>query len=559
MMEWQSQTPMPDLARRTKDPDWERKQRDREYRVAARREKRNRKADEKKQRKLNATILRRMTRNPDKYTKNAERNRLRDIDGERRKIWTEALKQAQRLAAVHDPSGAMFNVGPVITQEDGTVISLETIKRRQEREAMEQAKKDANLGTVRGTYDVKAEFQVTENRDKTENGKVTGAAVNGINPARLSQIDAVKPRVALRGMSKTQQKRIAAMEPRPPPQKPIIPDGISLPEGEEDWLALWDLPDEQLERRVIRAKRRKAAERKALRAKQQCGKIERRAARDEKRKVYRELKLTWKTIKEEETRHKTKVRSVEEEEAKRIAVEINRFDRKAALDQCAQFGFTLENTPGVNEIKPKALGMKGVDVDFEALELGESLNDVKPKGSKKRVDLSTIPEQAGTQLVPSAPKDGRDSGEYIKLDVGEGQDYEALNFNHKLRRKLRRAIESAEIRKEVLVRERVIDLCKERGIEPPPEISTPAKPVHLKGHRVLENGTLETEKRERVRMRMELAEYNQAARVLRKQAKQIAMEAGLRVYAEMTGRIPPRGSPGNEENSINYGPGWYRA
>lgn len=42
------------------DPEWERKQRAREYRVAARREKRGRKADEKKQRKLNATILRRM-------------------------------------------------------------------------------------------------------------------------------------------------------------------------------------------------------------------------------------------------------------------------------------------------------------------------------------------------------------------------------------------------------------------------------------------------------------------------------------------------------------------
>jgi hypothetical protein len=42
------------------EAEWERKQRNREYRVAARREKRNRKADEKKQRKLNATILRRM-------------------------------------------------------------------------------------------------------------------------------------------------------------------------------------------------------------------------------------------------------------------------------------------------------------------------------------------------------------------------------------------------------------------------------------------------------------------------------------------------------------------
>jgi hypothetical protein len=40
--------------------EWERKQRLKEYRIAARREKRNRKSDEKKQRKLNATILRRM-------------------------------------------------------------------------------------------------------------------------------------------------------------------------------------------------------------------------------------------------------------------------------------------------------------------------------------------------------------------------------------------------------------------------------------------------------------------------------------------------------------------
>ena len=261
-------------------------------------------------------------------------------------------------------------------------------------------------------------------------------------------------------------------------------------------------------------------------------------------------------ILEEETRHKTKVRSVEDEEAKRIAVEINRFDRKAALDRCAELGFTLENTPGVLEIKPKALGMKGVDIDFEVLELGESLNDVRPKLGQKRVDLSAIPEQAGAQLIPTTQQAGQDPGEYIKLDAGEGQDYEALNFNHKLRRKLRRAMENAEIRKEVLVRERVMDLCREKGIELPPEISTPAKPVHLKGHRVLENGTLETEKRERVRMRMELAEFNQAARVLRKQAKQIAMEAGLRVYAEMTGRIPPRGSAGNEEITVSYGPGW---
>jgi hypothetical protein len=55
----------PDLKPKKKDvnpQDWERKQRLKEYRIAARREKRNRKSDEKKQRKLNATILRRMVR-----------------------------------------------------------------------------------------------------------------------------------------------------------------------------------------------------------------------------------------------------------------------------------------------------------------------------------------------------------------------------------------------------------------------------------------------------------------------------------------------------------------
>ena len=73
----------------------------------------------------------------------------------------------------------------------------------------------------------------------------------------------------------------------------MIPKGIKIPEGEEDWLSLWDLPDDELERRVIREKRRKAAERKALRERQKAGKAERRAARDERRRVYRELKLEW--------------------------------------------------------------------------------------------------------------------------------------------------------------------------------------------------------------------------------------------------------------------------
>ena len=277
------------------DKEWERKQRNREYRVAARREKRNRKSDEKKQRKLNATILRRMTRNPDKYNKNAERNRLRDIEGERRRIWSEAVRQAQRLAAVHDQSGLTFNVGPVVVQEDGTVISTESLRRRQEKaqekialEHIKEVQLKNEVTTIPESGVVAAPTSVCAN---------PSALLNGINPGHPSHVEAMgSPRASSR-LSKTQQKKRAALEPRPPPPKPVIPQGVSLPVGEENWLEMWDLPDDQLERRVLRAKKRKAAERKALRLKQKSGKAERRVARDEKRKVYRDIKLTWKTIK----------------------------------------------------------------------------------------------------------------------------------------------------------------------------------------------------------------------------------------------------------------------
>ena len=77
----------------------------------------------------------------------------------------------------------------------------------------------------------------------------------------------------------------------------MIPKGIKIPEGEEDWLSLWDLPDEELGRRLVREKRRKAAERKALRERQKADKTERRAARDERRWVYRDFKSEWKKTK----------------------------------------------------------------------------------------------------------------------------------------------------------------------------------------------------------------------------------------------------------------------
>ena len=214
------------------------------------------------------------------------------------------MQQAQRLAAVHDPTGATFNVGPVVTQEDGKVVSVETLRRRKEQELARQAKKEgitsASVATnVRGStafpesnaQSSMLQIGIQPARDPLSNLQ------NGINPARLAQMDIGRSQQAPQKMSKTQQRKRAALEPRPPPPKPIIPEGVNIPDGEESWLSLWNLSDDQLERRVLREKKRKAAERKALRLKQKSGKAERRAARDEKRKVYRELKMTWKAIK----------------------------------------------------------------------------------------------------------------------------------------------------------------------------------------------------------------------------------------------------------------------
>ena len=262
-------------------------------------------------------------------------------------------------------------------------------------------------------------------------------------------------------------------------------------------------------------------------------------------------------------RERTRVRSMEDEESKKVAVDINIMERAAALDLCAGLGFNLANTPGVDEIKPRALGMKGVEVDFDAIEIGESRSDVKPKDEKKhksnRVNLGDVPKDAKEMYIPTDQHNVEDDEEdddaegdveeYIKLDVGEGQDFRALNYNHKTRRKLRRAIDNAEIRKEMLVRQRAIDYYEEKGLEVPAILNTPYKPLNVKGQRILENGKFETSKQERVRARLDLTEFNNQMRVLRKQAKEAAIYAGLRKHAELMGKIPVTAQPIQEEES----------
>ena len=241
------------------------------------------------------------------------------------------------------------------------------------------------------------------------------------------------------------------------------------------------------------------------------------------------------------------MKSIEDEESKKIATEISFMDRKGALDCCAALGFTLNNTPGVDDIKPRASGLKGVKVDFDAIEIGMDRGD-KAKKSTNRVDLGEAPEDTKLRYVPGSQRSQQaEPEEFIRIDVGEEQEFQIPSYNHKLRRKLRRAIDITEIRKEMLVRQRALDYYDARKIEAPPELGTPYKPLNIIGHRIMENGTLETAKQERVRTNMELAEFNTQMRVLRKQAKDAAIYAGLRKHAELLGRVPLR------EPSINPG------
>jgi len=491
---------------------------------------------------------------------------------ERQAVWLLAVKQAERLAIEHDPSGKLFNVGPVTRLDDGTVISVEALQRREENRARREAEKAAKEEAATNALQPSADSVVKP--------------LTAMDPQRYLLMEIDKKNPWRSGVSKTQQRKLEALQPKTEPPRPILPSHITLPEGEENFIALWDLTDTELERRVLREKRRKAAERKALRLKQQAGKAERRLARDEKRAVYRRIKETWKAIKEETSREKTRLKAQEEEESKKIAIEVNEAERARAMELCASLGFTLENTEGVLDIKPKALGMKGQEVDFDAIEpsdkagtirlkdpsLAQQQQQQKPK-NPKRVDLGGISGNA-RPLIPAArnrhsikaeDEASTNGADFLKLDIGPDNDdsnhHQVLSYNHRLRRKLRRALDNCLIAQETLVREACIaHLQKSHPDAPiPPILKTAYKPTNTRGARILESGALETAKQERVRARVELAEFNKYMKVLRRQAKQKAIEAGLRKHAEATGRIAVvRGEEEEAREGEGEGERWYR-
>jgi hypothetical protein len=456
---------------------------------------------------------------------------------------------AQRLAAVYDPSGAMFNVSPVVTLEDGRVTTVEALERKKEREAQKEAEQN-NEATATSPEDAQVNGMHPASKPTLQHGNVNSDRMQMIE----SQVQQAFPN---RNLSKTQQKKQAELAPRPPPPKPFIPDGIDIPSDEEEnWLELWDLDNGELERRVLRVKKRAAWERKEFRQQQKSGKAERRAARDEKRRVYRDIKQSWQVIRQEERRRRKFLVAMEDEERKRLAVQVNRHNRKDALEAAAALGFTLENVEGVDEIQPKTTGMKGLQIDFDKLEydgdrpsgliIAEEKLRERPKGN--RVDLGAVPDESQVSSVfarkhasgPNANTLGQQDFVGFDKDASRGPEAQAISYNHKVRRKLRRAMEGAKIRKEMLVRSKAIEHCEKNGLEIPATLTTPENPVSIRGQRTLPSGLLENAKQERTRAKVELTEFNKQARVLRKQAKEMAVEAGIRIYLELMGRIPKR-------------------
>lgn len=456
---------------------------------------------------------------------------------------------AQRLAAIHDPSGVKFNVSPVVILEDGRVTTTEALERKKAREAQKAA--EQNGEEISGSSsEAKANGTHPASQPEQRHGNV--------NDDRMQIIESqMQQSSQTRTLSKTQQKKQAEFAPRPPPPKPTIPEGIEIPSDEEEnWIELWDLDNGELEGRVLRAKKRAARERKEFRQQQKSGKAERRAARDEKRRVYRDIKVSWQVIRQEERRRRKFLVAMEDEERKRLAVQVNVKNRKDALDAAAALGFTLENVEGVDEIQPKTLGTKGLQVDFNKLEYdgdrpsGLRILDGKPRSKPQgnRVDLGAVPDESQARPVFSrdhasganASTLGQQDFVGFGQEASQGHEAQAISYNHKIRRKLRRAMEGAKIRQEMLVRAKAIEHCEENGLEVPATLKTPERPISTRGQRTLPSGLLETAKQERTRAKVELTEFNKQARVLRKQAKEMAIEAGIRIYLELMGRIPKR-------------------
>jgi hypothetical protein len=167
----------------------------------------------------------------------------------------------------------MFNVGEVVVMPDGQVKSKDAIKKAAEMKAQRE---------IEAAVEKAENIRITAEKAKYKEEKLQAKRDGREPPPRPSFAPATnlqgaasfygggevanknqQPKVSR--LSKKQQRRIEMLKPKPVPPKPVIPEGISLPEGEEDLLALWDITDEEIQRRLKVKKKEKIQAGKNLR------------------------------------------------------------------------------------------------------------------------------------------------------------------------------------------------------------------------------------------------------------------------------------------------------
>jgi hypothetical protein len=189
----------------------------------------------------------------------------------------EAVKQAERLAAKYDPSGKMFNVGEVVVLADGSVKSKERLRKIEELKIQRERDRKAAEEAKQVTQAIK---QAT--KEARRRGADPPTTIEGINPERLAQIQSAPAH----HISNTQKKKKDLYAPKPVTPKPVIPEGIAIPEGEENMIALWDITDEDIQKRLNEVKRKKGQERAAFKKQQKKEKIFRRAMKAKKKQAH---------------------------------------------------------------------------------------------------------------------------------------------------------------------------------------------------------------------------------------------------------------------------------
>ena len=209
----------------------------------------------------------------------------RAIDLERHKIRSEAVRQAERLAATHDPSGKSFNVGEVVVLPDGQVRSKESIAKAEETR-VRKAQQDKEAREAEEAYKLRQKEMKEQRKSFLEARKSEGTdenmairlweaeqrkilAENPIkNPDQARFIEVVNRQglVQIQKISKKQLQRREQLQPKPVPPRPVIPEGIMLPEGEVNLIELWDITDQQITARLREQKKAKSQAGKDLRA-----------------------------------------------------------------------------------------------------------------------------------------------------------------------------------------------------------------------------------------------------------------------------------------------------